>query len=171
MDAVVLRPLDHFQTITKTINKTITKREHKLIDYDRFRLAYFKYTTISDPSPSEEKNMFKLQTQYDNAAYDYEYFNNMLKEELVIFLDLAQQLIQPIVENFYNIQCRAMGGIYSRFHEVMNHNSACFPTLDLPIEKGFELRLSQRNVREELDSSELFHKGPKPWEKRGKYSI
>lgn len=145
----------------------MTKRDHKLIDYDRFRVSYFKYSAISDPSPSEEKNMFKLQTQYDNAAYDYEYFNNMLKEELAVFLELAQQLIEPIMQNFYTIQTRAMGGIYGRIHEVLQHNGPSFPTLDLPIEKGFELRLSQRNVREELDASELFGKVHKPWERRG----
>ncbi|OAD01925.1 hypothetical protein MUCCIDRAFT_144394 [Mucor lusitanicus CBS 277.49] len=108
LDALVVRPADRFHMITKTIDKTITKREHKLIDFDRHRVAYMKYSAIQEPSPSEEKNMFKLQTQFDNAAADYDYFNNMLKDELARFLDLSQEFIEPVFRQFYNIQSRVV---------------------------------------------------------------
>ncbi|GAN04304.1 hypothetical protein MAM1_0060c03764 [Mucor ambiguus] len=170
LDALVVKPADRFHMITKTIDKTITKREHKLIDFDRHRIAYMKYSAISEPSPSEEKNMFKLQTQFDNASADYDYFNNMLKDELVRFLDLSQEFIEPVFRQFYNIQSRVVGGFYSRLHEVIQHNGAVFPTLNMPIEDGFRARLKEFNAREELDQSELFKDGIKPWQRDNTHS-
>ncbi|KAK4509761.1 uncharacterized protein ATC70_007063 [Mucor velutinosus] len=170
LDALVVRPANRFHMITKTIDKTITKREHKLIDFDRHRIAYMKYSAISEPSPSEEKNMFKLQTQFDNAAADYDYFNNMLKDELVRFLDMSQEFIEPVFQQFYNIQSRIVGGFYSRIYEVIQHNGAVFPTLNMPIEDGFRSRLKEFNAREELDRSELFKDGIKPWQRGSTHS-
>lgn len=170
LDAFVVRPADRFHMITKTIDKTITKREHKLIDFDRHRIAYMKYSAIAEPSPSEEKNMFKLQTQFDNAAADYDYFNNMLKDELVRFLDLSQEFIEPVFQQFYNIQSRILGGFYGRLHEVIQHNGTVFPTLTMPIEDGFRARLKEFNAREELDRSELFKGGIKPWQRGNAHS-
>lgn len=170
LDALVVRPADRFHMITKTIDKTITKREHKLIDFDRHRVAYMKYSAIQEPSPSEEKNMFKLQTQFDNAAADYDYFNNMLKDELARFLDLSQEFIEPVFRQFYNIQSRVVGGFYGRLHEVIQHNGAIFPTLNMPIEDGFRARLKEFNARQELDQSELFKGGIKPWQRGNTHS-
>lgn len=170
LDAFVVRPADRFQMITRTIDKTITKREHKLIDFDRHRVAYMKYSAISEPSPSEEKNMFKLQTQFDNAAADYDYFNNILKDDLIRFLDLSQDFIEPVFRQFYNIQTRVIGGFYGRLHEVIQHNAAIFPTLNMPIEEGFKTRLEEFNAREELDKSELFKSGIKPWQRGNAHS-
>ncbi|KAL9556400.1 hypothetical protein MBANPS3_001890 [Mucor bainieri] len=170
LDALVVRPADRFHMITKTIDKTITKREHKLIDFDRHRIAYMKYSAISEPSPSEEKNMFRLQTQFDNAAADYDYFNNMLKDELVRFLDLSQEFIEPVFRQFYNIQSRVVGGFYSRLHEVIQHNGDMFPTLTMSVEDGFRARLKEFNAREELDQSELFKDGIKPWQRGNTHS-
>lgn len=170
LDALVVRPADRFHMITKTIDKTITKREHKLIDFDRHRVAYMKYSAISEPSPSEERNMFKLQTQFDNAAADYDYFNNMLKDELLRFLDLSQEFIEPVFRQFYSIQSRIVGGFYSRLHEVIQHNGAVFTTLNMPIEDGFRARLNEFNAREELDRSELFKDGIKPWQRGSTHS-
>ncbi|KAI7905714.1 uncharacterized protein BX663DRAFT_484182 [Cokeromyces recurvatus] len=166
LDASVIQPLDQYQMITRTIDKTIVKRQHKLIDFDRHRISYLKYSSISEPTPSEEKHMFKLQTQYDNAAHEYDYFNTMLKEELAYFLDMTLDFIEPIIQVFYDIQCRILGGLYGRLHEVIQHNGPNFPTLDLSIEEGYMQRIEERNVTEELDMIDLFKKGLKPWESR-----
>ncbi|KAI9475848.1 MAG: hypothetical protein EXX96DRAFT_485298 [Benjaminiella poitrasii] len=168
IDAYVLRPIDQYQMISKTIDKTITKRQHKLMDFDRHRISYMKFSSIGEPTPSEEKHIIKLQAQFDNAAREYEYFNTMLKEELAYFLDMTLDFIEPVFQVFYDAQCRITGGIYSRLDEVIQHNSANFPTLDLPVGEGYTKRLEERNAGEELDNTDLFKKGLKPWERRGK---
>ncbi|KAI8966903.1 hypothetical protein BDF20DRAFT_1005218 [Mycotypha africana] len=167
IDANVIGPLDNFHQIAKVIDKTIVKREHKLIDYDRHRLSYMKYADIQYPTPSEEKNLLKLQTLYDNAAYDYDYFNTMLKKELVVFIDLLRaDFMGPVMERFYNAQCSAAAGIYGRLSEVIQQNEIVFSTLHMPIEEGYNLRLAEKNAREELDKLDLLKKGLKLWQQK-----
>lgn len=60
LDRDVTRPLLELMEIGKTIQKTIVKRSHKMIDYDRHRLALSKLNTKQDRSFSEEKQIFKV---------------------------------------------------------------------------------------------------------------
>lgn len=170
LDHLVVRPLTHLRDIVRTIQKTITKRQHKLLDYDRFRVSYYKLSAIPEPTPSEEKNIFKLQSQFDNASHEYEYFNQLLKEEFVQFLDLCQDLIEPVVQQFYNIQSKIAGGIYGRLHEVIQRNANTFTTMEAGIEEGYEMRLAEYNAKDELENTDLLKKGSKPWDmRRGLY--
>lgn len=162
----VIKPASDYQMLTKSIDKTITKRQHKLIDFDRHRVSYIKYSAITDPSPSEEKNMFKMKTQFENAEHDYNHFNDMLKDDLIKFLNLTQFFIEPVVQSFYDIQCRIYGGFYGRLHEVIQHNQTLFPTLNVPIQEGYTSRLSENNVILDLEETEIL-KGSKSWDRKG----
>lgn len=46
--------------IMKTIHKTMVKRNHKMIDYDRHRTALNKLKAKEERSFSEEKQIFKV---------------------------------------------------------------------------------------------------------------
>jgi amphiphysin len=50
----------------KVIQKTMVKRDHKLIDYDRHRLALNKLNTKTERSFSEEKQVFKVKIEKKN---------------------------------------------------------------------------------------------------------
>lgn len=60
MDRDIVRPLLELSEIQKKIAKTMLKRNHKLIDYDRHRIALQKITTKAERSFSEEKQIFKV---------------------------------------------------------------------------------------------------------------
>lgn len=60
MDRDIVRPLLELTEIQKTIKKTMTKRDHKLIDFDRHRTALQKITSKTERSFSEEKQIFKV---------------------------------------------------------------------------------------------------------------
>lgn len=60
VDRDIVRPLMELNEIVKTIQKTIVKRNHKLIDYDRHRLSLQKLTTKTERSFNEEKQIFKV---------------------------------------------------------------------------------------------------------------
>lgn len=51
--------------IIKMIQKTITKRNHKLIDYDRHRLSLQKLNAKTERSFSEEKQIFKVKKKIE----------------------------------------------------------------------------------------------------------
>jgi len=60
LEATVVRPLTEMQNLMKLIRKSITKRDHKLVDYDRFRLALKKLQEKKERTLSDEKQMFKV---------------------------------------------------------------------------------------------------------------
>ncbi|KAI9249375.1 hypothetical protein EDC94DRAFT_527741 [Helicostylum pulchrum] len=151
LDARVIKPASNYQMITKSVDKIITKRQHKLIDFDRHKNSYLKYSAITEPSPSEEKNMIKMKIQFETAQQDYNYYNDMLKDDLVKFLNLTQCFIEPVLISFYNIQCRVFAGFYGRVHEVIQHNQEMVPTLHLSIETGYTTRVSNACVVDQLD--------------------
>ncbi|PKI83898.1 hypothetical protein MVES_002241 [Malassezia vespertilionis] len=70
----IVAPLQEVEAIMKSVEKAISKRDHK--------------------------HMFKLETECETAAADYEFHNDLLKEELPQFLSMATRLITPI---FYSL--------------------------------------------------------------------
>lgn len=56
----VVRPLQEMQNNMKLIRRTMTKREHKLVDYDRYRLSLKKLTDKKERTLSDEKQIYKV---------------------------------------------------------------------------------------------------------------
>lgn len=168
--------------IIKMIQKTITKRNHKLIDYDRHRLSLQKLNAKTERSFSEEKQIFKvkkinravtagthcdlflqIQSQLDVATQDYNYLNDLLKRELPRFFQLKVSLIQPVFENLYNMQARIYGMIYARCYELLNQNLEAFSTHMMGIQDGFSRRAQIRDARAEMENLDLLKSGGKAW--------
>lgn len=60
IDSRVVGPVKEFQGVLKVIRKTITKRDHKLLDYDRFNNSLTKLRDKKEKSLNDEKNLFKV---------------------------------------------------------------------------------------------------------------
>ena len=60
IESRVVGPVKEFQGVLKAIRKTITKRDHKLLDYDRFNNSLTKLRDKKEKSLSDEKNLFKV---------------------------------------------------------------------------------------------------------------
>ncbi|KAL9553871.1 hypothetical protein MBANPS3_003077 [Mucor bainieri] len=163
VDRDIVRPLLELSEIIKTINKTMVKRNHKLIDFDRHRIAIQKLNAKTERSFSEEKQIFKIQSQLDTATQDYNYLNDMLKSELPRFFQLKASFIQPVFENLFNMQSRIYGMIYARCFELLNQNMDAFVTNTMGIEEGYNYRKSQRDVRAEFENMDLLKSGGKAW--------
>ncbi|KAI9351015.1 hypothetical protein BD770DRAFT_421212 [Pilaira anomala] len=163
VDRDIVRPLLELTEIQKTIGKTMLKRNHKLIDYDRHRIALQKITSKTERSFSEEKQIFKIQQQLDTATQDYNYLNDMLKRELPLFFQLKTDFIQPVFEHLFNMQARIYGMIYARCYELLNQNMEAFMTNTMGIEEGYNCRKQQRDVRAEIENMDLLKSGGKAW--------
>ncbi|KAI7856170.1 hypothetical protein BDC45DRAFT_504492 [Circinella umbellata] len=159
LDLCVVQPSENIHIIIKTIQKTIIKRQHKLIDYDRYRTSFVKLSNMADKTPSEDKQVYKLEGQLETATQDYQYLNDMLKQDLMRFFQLASSFITPIQENFYNIQCRVIGGMYGRMYEVIDNHRDYFVTLDMEVEQGYQWRLKQRDIKSEIEQIDVLKKG------------
>lgn len=104
IESRVISPVNDFITVLKAIRKNITKRDHKLVDYDRHNNAYTKLKDKKEKSLKDEQSLFKVEQEYETAAADYEYYNNALKEELPKFFELAQNFMTPLFHSFYYMQ-------------------------------------------------------------------
>ncbi|OSD05626.1 BAR-domain-containing protein [Trametes coccinea BRFM310] len=100
----VVGPIKDFQGILKAIRKSITKREHKLVDYDRFNNSLTKLRDKKEKSLNDEKNLFKLEQDFEIASAEYDYINTAMKNELPRFLVQATQFIDPLFHSFYYMQ-------------------------------------------------------------------
>ena len=60
IESRIVGPVKEFQGVLKVIRKTITKRDHKLVDYDRFNNSLTKLRDKKEKSLNDEKNLFKV---------------------------------------------------------------------------------------------------------------
>ncbi|PWN20365.1 BAR-domain-containing protein [Microstroma glucosiphilum] len=104
IDSRVVAPSKEFEGVLKAIRKNITKRDHKLVDYDRINNSFTKLKEKKEKTLKDEQSLFKLEQEYEAATADYEYYNNAMKEELPIFFDKVKALMAPLFHSFYYMQ-------------------------------------------------------------------
>lgn len=75
IDSRVTAPLKEYSDLLKKIRKTVTKREHKLTDFDRHNNSYNKLKDKKEKSLSDEKNLFKYEQDLELATQEYEHYN------------------------------------------------------------------------------------------------
>ncbi|KAK0207971.1 hypothetical protein DFS33DRAFT_1379521 [Desarmillaria ectypa] len=110
IESRITGPAKELQSIMKLIRKSITKREHKLMDYDRFNNSLTKLRDKKEKSLSDEKNLFKarsylqLEQDFEMATNEYDFINNALKTDLPRFMSLSTQFIDPLFHSFFYMQ-------------------------------------------------------------------
>ncbi|KII86333.1 hypothetical protein PLICRDRAFT_43928 [Plicaturopsis crispa FD-325 SS-3] len=104
IESRIVGPTKEMQGVLKLIRKSITKRDHKLMDYDRFNNSLTKLRDKKEKSLSDEKNLFKLEQDFEIATTEYDYINNALKQDLPRFMQLSTQFIDPLFHSFFYMQ-------------------------------------------------------------------
>ncbi|KAH9900175.1 BAR domain-containing protein [Xylariomycetidae sp. FL2044] len=117
IDARVIRPANELLDVLKVIRKTTVKRDHKQLDFDRHNATLKKLKDKKEKSAKDEKAMWKAETDVEQATQDFNYFNDLLKEELPKLFALERQFIQPLFQSFYYMQLN----IFYTLHEKMQH--------------------------------------------------
>ncbi|KAI0935699.1 hypothetical protein AcV5_004045 [Taiwanofungus camphoratus] len=104
IESRVVGPIKELQGVLKTIRKSITKREHKLVDYDRYNNSLTKLRDKKEKTLSDEKHIFKLEQDFDVASNEYDQINSTMKTELPRFLVQATQFLDPLFHSFFYMQ-------------------------------------------------------------------
>ncbi|KAJ3476179.1 hypothetical protein NLI96_g11340 [Meripilus lineatus] len=104
IEARITGPIKELQGVLKQIRKSITKRDHKLLDFDRFNNSLSKLREKKEKSLNDEKNLFKLEQDFEVASNEYDYINTAMKDELPKFLVMATQFIDPLFHSFFYMQ-------------------------------------------------------------------
>ncbi|KAG0054578.1 hypothetical protein BGZ83_010875 [Gryganskiella cystojenkinii] len=153
LEMTVVRPLTELQNNMKLIRKTIIKRDHKLVDYDRFRISLKKLQDKKERTLSDEKSIYKLESQLEVATADYEGLNGLLREELPGFFYYRTQLMEPVFHAFYFLQLQ----IYNILLERIEPLSRCgYFNLTMDVLSGYETR--KHEIGPTIESVELITK-------------
>ncbi|KAL7786662.1 BAR domain-containing protein [Trichoderma ceciliae] len=129
----VIRPANELLDVIKVIRKTALKRDHKQIDYDRHRTTLKKLQDKKERSAKDEKAMWKAEGDAEQATQDFEYYNNLLKDELPKLFLLEQEFIKPLFQSFYYMQLN----IFYTLHERMQRCDIGYFDLTRDIEEAF----------------------------------
>lgn len=134
IESRVVKPADELSEIIKVVRKVTAKRDHKQLDYDRHNATLKKLQAKPDKSLKDEKALYKAENDVEMATQEYEYFNNLLKEELPQLFRLEKEFILPLFQSFYYMQLN----VFYTLHEKMQNIDIGYFNLTLGIEDAFE---------------------------------
>lgn len=130
----VIKPADELLEIIKAVRKIALKRDHKQLDYDRHRTALKKLQDKKDKTLKDEKAMYRAEADVEQATQDYNYFNDLLKDELPKLFRLEREFIKPLFQSFYYMQLN----VFYTLHERMQSIDIGYFDLTLDIEAAYE---------------------------------
>jgi amphiphysin len=129
-------PAAELMDVIKAIRKTAVKRDHKQLDYDRHRATLKKLQEKKEKTAKDEKAMWKAENEVETATQEFNYFNDLLKEELPRLFALEREFIQPLFQSFYYMQLN----IFYTLHEKMQHCDIGYFDLTRDIEEAFQAK-------------------------------
>ncbi|KAK0635166.1 BAR domain-containing protein [Bombardia bombarda] len=145
IESRVVRPAQELMDVIKVIRKTATKREHKKLDYDRHRATLKKLQDKKDRSPKDEKALWKAENEVETSTQEFNYFNDLLKDELPKLFKLEREFIQPLFQSFYYMQLN----IFYTLHEKMQNCDIGYFDLTLELEEAFQAKRGDVQERAE----------------------
>jgi len=146
IQARVIGPADELLTVIKVVQKAILKRSHKQLDYDRKRATLKKIQDKKEKSLKDEKALYKAESEVEQATQDFNYFNDLLKDELPALFKLQREFIQPLFQSFYYMQLN----VFYTLHENMQNIDIGYFNLTLEIEDAFEAK--RGDIREQTEA-------------------
>ena len=146
IQARVIGPADELLTVIKVVQKATLKRSHKQLDYDRKRATLKKLQDKKEKSLKDEKALYKAETELEQATQDFNYFNDLLKDELPILFKLEREFIRPLFQSFYYMQLN----VFYTLHEKMQNIDIGYFNLTLDIEDAFQAK--QGETREQVEA-------------------
>jgi amphiphysin len=147
----VIAPADQLLEVIKIVRKVNIKRDHKQLDYDRHRATLKKLQDKKEKTLKDEKALFKAENDVEQATQDYEYFNNLLKDELPKLFALEAEFIRPLFQSFYYMQLN----VFYTLHEKMQAINIGYFDLALDIEEAFEAK--RGDVKERAEELSIVH--------------
>lgn len=145
IQARVIGPADEMLTVIKVVQKATLKRSHKQLDYDRKRATLKKLQDKKEKSLKDEKALYKAESEVEQATQDFNYFNDLLKDELPALFKLQREFIQPLFQSFYYMQLN----VFYTLHENMQNIDIGYFNLTLDIEDAFEAK--RGDIREQTE--------------------
>jgi amphiphysin len=147
----VIAPADELLGVIKAVQKTTIKRQHKQLDYDRHRATYKKLQDKKEKTLKDEKALFKAEADVEQATQEFNYYNDLLKDELPKLFHLEREFIRPLFQSFYYMQLN----VFYTLHEKMQNMDIGYFDLTQEVEQAF---LKQRgDVQDQVEQLGIVH--------------
>ena len=146
IQARVIAPADELMNVIKIVRKSTVKRQHKQLDYDRHRASLKKLQDKKDKSLKDEKALFKAENDVEQATQEFNYFNDLLKDELPKLFVLEREFIRPLFQSFYYMQLN----VFYTLHEKMQSIDIGYFDLTLNVEAAFEKK--REGIQEQVEA-------------------
>lgn len=101
------KPMTELQTLMKNVRFKISKRDHKLIDYDRHRIELEKLKMKSKEkniSSNIDKKIIKQEHNFEKANEEYRKLNEQLKREIPILIECVSRMTFPAFQAIFQLQ-------------------------------------------------------------------
>lgn len=147
----VIAPADQLLEVIKVIRKMHVKRQHKQLDYDRHRATLKALQNKKDKTLKDEKALFRAESDVEQATQDFEYFNDLMKDELPKLFALEAEFIRPLFQSFYYMQLN----VFYTLHEKMQGINIGYFDLTLDVEAAFEKK--RGDIKEQAEVLTIVH--------------
>ncbi|KAL4895331.1 protein hob1 [Aspergillus ambiguus] len=151
IDSRIISPADQLLEVIKVIRKVAVKRDHKKLDYDRHRNSLKKLQDKKDKSLKDEKALYKAENDVEQATQEYNYYNDLLKDELPKLFQLEAEFIRPLFQSFYYMQLN----VFYTLHEKMQGMNIAYFNLTMDVEEGYEMK--RGDVKERAEELTIVH--------------
>lgn len=142
----IIAPTDDLLKVIKAIEKIATKRDRKQLDLDRHTGSLTKIQAKQDRSAKDEKALYTAENDVELATQEYDYYNNMLKEELPQLFHLESEFIQPLFLNFYYMQLNIYYTLYNRMEQMK------IPYFDLKTDLITSFEAKRGDIQEQAEA-------------------
>jgi len=99
----------------------------------------------------DEKALYAAENALEVATQDYNYFNDMMKEELPRLFALEAEFIRPLFQNFYYMQLN----IFYTLNEKMKGMEIDYFDFSVDIEEQYEAK--RGDVKEKAEMLSIVH--------------
>ncbi|KAF3086888.1 hypothetical protein TWF102_007536 [Orbilia oligospora] len=147
----IIKPADELLEIVKIIRKSLTKRQHKQLDFDRHRTALKKLQDKKEKTLKDEKALYKVESELEQATQEFNYFNELLKDELPKLFKLEREFIRPLFQSFYYMQLN----VFYTLHEKMQAINIGYFDLTLDVEEAFNKK--RGDIQEQAEALTIVH--------------
>ncbi|WPK25029.1 hypothetical protein PUMCH_002328 [Australozyma saopauloensis] len=154
LELIEKRIVDPAQELLKVINsirKMATKRDHKQVDLDRHKRTYKKYEEKKERTVKDEEKMYAAEAEVQIAQQEYDYYNEMLKQELPVLFQMQLDFIKPLFVSFYYMQLNIFYTLYTRMEELK------IPYFDLNLDIVEAYTAKKGNIEDLTDEIGITH--------------
>lgn len=150
----IVEPAKELLKVIELIRKMATKRAHKQLDLDRHLTSFNKYdkkTAADSLNAKLEEKKYKAEAEMEAAQEEYNYYNEMLKQDLPVLFQLEAQFVKPLFVLLYFMQLNIFYTLYSRMEELK------IPYFDLHSDIVEAFTAKRGDIQEQTEAIGLTH--------------